>query len=370
MTTQSAQLNPPPSVPEKDGADYSIAIGLACTVLFHLLLAWLSPQFAFEKFAGSHSGISVTSANKGKTFDFELAQPAVKEEEPLLSQFVEANTAAAENRPDKTVNFSDRDQQSAQEVAAKERDVFNRPSVVGQEKIKDYNAIVSGDNSPPQIAPMPSLDNSQDVPEDRLEQKARAAQTPLSGFDKTEGLSEDGIATNVAKSKQPATQAQEFFEGAPDAKSPEGELVAVAPANRSQPKERPRLSSVSLNKNSILTTRLAGTNREGLQASDAFKTDFGTYLTEFWGIVSAQIYALHRDWTTWPAEGTYVMVQFRLTSAGEISEIVAIEETAGKKAVYTVRAAIETPQPYRKWSDDMIAKLGNSQVLTYTFHYN
>ena len=33
MTTRSAQLNPPPSVPEKDSADYSIAIGLACTVL-------------------------------------------------------------------------------------------------------------------------------------------------------------------------------------------------------------------------------------------------------------------------------------------------------------------------------------------------
>jgi len=144
VTTQSAQLNPRPDIPERDRTDYSIAIGLACTLLFHLLLVWLAPEFDLTKFSGVHGGISVTSANKGKTFDFELAQPPLvpKERDPF--KFVETNSAAPDNIPDKTTNFSNRNQQTAQEVAAKEKDPENRPSVQGQDTIKS-DAIVSGD---------------------------------------------------------------------------------------------------------------------------------------------------------------------------------------------------------------------------------
>jgi len=56
--------------------DRSIIIGIACTILFHILLILFSPQFDFTKFSGVHSGINVTRSKPGKTFDFELAQPA------------------------------------------------------------------------------------------------------------------------------------------------------------------------------------------------------------------------------------------------------------------------------------------------------
>ena len=98
MTTRFAQLNQTPPAPEKESPDRSIAIGLGCTVLFHLLLVWLSPRFAFDKFSGVHSGITVTSANKGKSFDFELAQPptTAKERDPF--RFVETNSALSFDR--------------------------------------------------------------------------------------------------------------------------------------------------------------------------------------------------------------------------------------------------------------------------------
>ena len=229
MLAQTTNLNPPPAdVPEKDTTDRSIAIGILCTVLFHLLLVVFSPRVAFSEFSGVHSGISVTSANRGKTFDFELAPgtvPQPKEKDPF--RFVETNSAAPENTPDKTTNFSNRNQQSAQEVAAKEKDAENRPSVKGQDEIKNDTAIVSGDMAPPQLAPAPTPDVSKEDAQDQAEQKARAEQVPLSGFEKVEGQSEDGIATNVAKSKSPTTRAEQALEGAQNATDPTGGLVAV-----------------------------------------------------------------------------------------------------------------------------------------------
>jgi len=369
VTTQSAQLNPPPSAPEKDSADYSIAIGLACTVLFHLLLVWLSPQFAFEKFSGVHSGISVTSANKGKTFDFELAQPAMQAKEKDPFRFVETNTAAPENIPDKTTNFSNRNQQSAQEVAATEKDPENRPTVKGQDEIKNDMAIVSGDMAPPQLPNVTTPEKTQDDAQERAEQKARAEQVPLSGFDKTEGLSEDGIATNIAKSKNPTNHAQEALEGAPDAKDPTGGLVNVAQTQRALPKERPRLSSVSLNRTTILSNRPSGVTNIGILGMDARWSEYGEYLNELIEIVQMSWYNILRESRVSPPRGSHVVVTFKINPKGE-TEIVKVEDFgSGKQAVFSCQNAITYPQPYRKWTEQMVAVLGDSQELTFSFYH-
>ncbi len=369
MTTQLAHLDPRPDIPEKDRSDYSIAIGLACTVLFHLLLVWFSPQFAFEKFSGSHSGISVTSANKGKTFDFELAQPAVTEKERDAFRFVETNSAAPENTPDKTTNFSNRNQQSAQEVAALEKDAENRPSVTGQDKIKNESAIVSGDMAPPQLPSVTAPEDKQEDTQDRAEQKARAEQVPLSGFDKTEGKSEDGIATNIAKSPNPTTNAEQALEGAPDAKDPNGGLVNVAQTHRVQPKDRPRLASTSLNRSTILSNRATGVTNIGILGMDARWSEYGEYLNELIEIVQQQWYNILRESRVSPPRGSSVVVTFKINPKGE-TEIVKVEDTnAGKQGVFSCQNAITYPQPYRKWTDQMVAVLGDSQELTFSFHY-
>jgi len=356
-------------VPEKDSADYSIAIGLACTVLFHLLLVWLSPQFAFEKFAGSHSGISVQSANKGKTFDFELAQPAMQEKEKDPFRFVETNTAAPENIPDKTTNFSNRNQQSAQEVAATEKDPENRPTVKGQDEIKNDMAIVSGDMAPPQLPNVTTPEKTQEDAQERAEQKARAEQVPLSGFDKTEGLSEDGIATNIAKSKNPTNNAEEALEGAPDAKDPTGGLVNVAQTQRTLPKERPRLSSVSLNRTTILSNRPSGVTNIGILGMDARWSEYGEYLNELIEIVQMSWYNILRESRVSPPRGSHVVVTFKINPKGE-TEIVKVEDFgSGKQAVFSCQNAITYPQPYRKWTDQMVAVLGDSQELTFSFYH-
>jgi hypothetical protein len=368
VTTQFAQLSPRADIPEKDRGDYSILIGLGCTLLFHLLLVLFAPEFNFNEFSGVHSGISVNNSNKGKTFDFELAQPAVPEKERDPFQFVETNSAAPENVPDKTANFSNRNQQSAQEVAAKELDPENRPSVKGQDEIKS-DTIVSGDMAPPQLPSAPSQDTPQEDVPDRAEQKARMEQVPLSGFDKTEGTSEDGIATNIAKSKNPSTNAQEAAEGAPDSKELTGGLITVTQTQRAQPKERPRLASTSLNRNSPLANRAAGTSNVGVIGRDARWSEYGDYLNQLIEIVQQSWYNILRESRVSPPRGSHVIVTFRINSKGE-TEIVKVEDTdAGKQGVFSCQNAITYPQPYRKWTDQMVALLGDSQELTFSFYY-
>ncbi|MDI1319662.1 MAG: hypothetical protein PSW75_05635 [bacterium] len=361
----------PVDVPERDTTDRSIAIGVGCTLLFHILLLWLSPNFAFDKFSGVHSGISVTSANRGKTFDFQLDPGlARKEKERDPFRFVETNSAAPENTPDKTTNFSNRNQQSAQEVAAKEKDPENRPSVKGQDEIKS-DTIVSGQMAPPQLAPPPTPEVSKDEAQQQAEQKARAEQVPLNGFEKVEGKSEDGIAMNVSKSKSPTTHADQAAEGAPNATDPTGGLVAVNQTNPSHapPKERPRLSSTSLNRSSILTNRAAGVTNIGIVGMDARWSEYGEYMNRLIETVQAQWYKILEESRVSPPRGSHVIVTFRINSKGE-TEIVKVEDAdAGKQGVFSCQNAITYPQPYGKWSDAMIAVLGESQEITFSFYY-
>ncbi|MBI2496399.1 MAG: hypothetical protein HYV75_00155 [Opitutae bacterium] len=370
MPAQTINLSPTPAhVPEKDTTDRSIAIGILCTVLFHLLVVVFSPRFAFSEFSGVHSGISVTSANRGKTFDFELAPGSVPEKEKEPFRFVETNSAAPENTPDKTNNFSNRNQQSAQEVAALEKDPENRPSVKGQDEIKNETAIVSGDLAPPQLAPAPTPEVSQEDAQDRAEQKARAEQVPLDGFEKVEGKSEDGIASNIARSKSPTTRAEQALEGAPNATDPTGGLVAVTSSSHAQPKQRPRLSSTSLNRSTILTNRATGVANIGILGMDARWSEYGDYLNRLIEIVQVQWYKILEGQQGAPPRGSHVVVTFRINSKGE-TEIIKVEDAdAGRQGVLSCENAITSPQPYSKWSDAMIAVLGDSQELTFAFYY-
>ena len=367
-------MTQPPELKERpldlvDNDDYtrrSIGIGIACTVFFHLLLLWLSPRFGMNKFSGVHSGISVMKPNQGKSFDFELTPPEPEPKQDLL-KFVDTNPDAPENTPDKTANFSNRNQQSAQKEAAKEKDPENRPSIKGQDEIKNDASIVTGDLSKPQqgAAAAPEVAKT-DSEKQQAELKARAEQTPLSGFEKTEGQSEDGIATNISKATTPATKADQLVEGAHDAKDPEGGLVAVNQTSKAQPKARPRLTAP---RSTILTNRATGTTNVGILGIDARWSEYGEYMQELLEIVQVQWYKILQESRVSPPRGSHVVVTFKINSKGE-TEIVKVEDSdAGKQGVVSCTSAITYPQPYRKWTEQMIAVLGDEQQITLSFYY-
>jgi len=222
--------------------------------------------------------------------------------------------------------------------------------------------------APPQAA-APTPEVTKEEAQERAEQKARLEQVPLEGFDKTEGKSEDGIATNVAKSKSITTNADQLAEGAKDAKDPTGGLLVVTQSAKQTPKERPRLSSVSLNRQSPIANHIGGVANMGIIGMDAHWSEYGEYLNELIEIVQAQWYAILRESRVSPPHGSSVVIKFRINAKGE-TEVTAVEdENAGKQGVFSCQNAITYPQPYRKWSDAMIAVLGDSQELTFKFYY-
>jgi hypothetical protein len=329
----------------------------------------LSPQFALDDFSGVHTGINVGNTNRGQSFEFELAQPEVAEERKPF-RFVETNSAAPENAPDKTENFSNRSQQAAQEVAALETDPEKRPSTKGEDVFKDSSAIVSGDMAPPQLAPPPTPEEAQQDQQQRAEQKARMEQVPLSGFDKTEGAAEDGIATNVAESKASSTHAAEAVQGAKDSTEAEGGVVAVtAQTAQVQPKERKRLASASLNRQSPLANRMAGVSNVGVQASDAFRSEYGEYLNELIEIVQVSWYRILAESRVSPPRGSHVAITFTINAEGETDIVKVEDEGSGRQGVFSCQNAIQARQPYRKWSPEMIALLGEEQSLTFRFYH-
>ncbi|MBA3849578.1 MAG: hypothetical protein C0502_06225 [Opitutus sp.] len=345
----------------------SVGIGLVCTVLFHVLLLSLAPYFPVEKFAGSHSNLgAIARAARGKEFNFELADapPAEKPADPF--KFVETNPDAPENTPDKTINYSNRNQQSAQQEKPAEIDPENRPSVKGRDDIKNDSSIVSGDLARPQqgaavTATQQAIENLQP----QAAQQARAEQIPLAGTEKIDGKSEDGIGSNISQSKSPSNNAEQFAEGAKNGKSATGGLTESSQVDRPTPRPRPRLTQARPNP---LQNRIAGTSNIGILGIDARWSEYGEYMQEFIEIVQTSWWEILRESRIYPQTGTRVVVTFTLNSDGEVS-ILSTEETAGRQGVYACTNAITTRQPYRKWTEQMIAVLGRQQTMTFSFHY-
>ena len=215
----------------------------------------------------------------------------------------------------------------------------------------------------------PSRDPSKDEAADRAEQLARAEQVPLNGFEKVSGKSEDGIAMNKAKSKSPTTNAEQALEGDPNSKNAQGGLVAVQQTSQAQSKQRPRLASASLNQTIPLTTRLSGVDNAGIVSRDARWSEHGEYLNEMLEIIRVTWYRILEESRVSPPRGSHVMVTFKINAKGE-TDIVKVENAdSGKQAVFSCQNAITYPQPYRKWSQQMIAVLGEQQELTIAFYY-
>lgn len=367
MTIQLAAPRPNPLAAEKDTTDRSILIGIVCTLMFHVLLVLLSPQFSFNSFSGVHTGINVTHSKPGKTFDFELAPMTPQEKERKPFQFVETNPDAPANEPDKTSNFSNRNQQSAQMEKPKELDPEHRPSITNaQDKIKNESAVVTGDLSKPQQGAAAQPESTKTDEQEQKEMKLRLEQATLSGFDKNEGKSEDGVASNVSQSKSPSTGADKNVEGVRTATEADGSLVAATAAQKTQPKARPRLTAP---RTTILSNRATGVSNLNIVGMDARWSEYGEYLNELIEIVQTQWYHILEESRVSPPRGTHVIIKFSINAKGE-TDIVKVEDfDAGKQGVFSCQTAIQARQPYRKWTEQMIAVLGEVQTLDFAFYY-
>jgi hypothetical protein len=119
----------------------------------------------------------------------------------------------------------------------------------------------------------------------------------------------------------------------------------------------------------ILANQPHGVSRAGQIGVDAKFSEFGDYLQELIEIVQSQWNRVLTQTATYPVTGSKVIIRFTLNSNGEVSRIEEVEETAGKQGTYACLSAIQDRQPYRPWTKEMVAILGNEQQITFQFYY-
>jgi hypothetical protein len=119
----------------------------------------------------------------------------------------------------------------------------------------------------------------------------------------------------------------------------------------------------------IFSDNKFGTMNIALAAVDAKWSNFGFYVQRMIETVQIQWDRILLSSTLYPPSGTIVTIKFRLDSAGKITGIGIVKNTSSEQGKEACLSAITARSPFGKWSDDMIAVLGDSQEMTLTFNY-
>ncbi len=283
-------------------------------------------------------------------------------------QFVEANPDAPENTPDNTNNFGARNTQASQEKPNPDAK-GDRAATEGK---KDWqsNQVVSGRLTPPTEAPPPEPPPTQQVAA-ALEKaaEARKEENPLPGFEKLEGTNPNGFGMNKAERTDNVTQSQEKVEGAREAPLTVGQLSPTQPQiDPRKPQPRMRIEQQRV-RPAIFAENRVGTSNIGPASIDSRWSNYGAYLQRLIDAVQVQFDRLNEESRIMPPTGTVVTVKFILDKEGAISEILDSSSTGGKQAENICKSAITSRAPYGKWTDDMVALLGEQQEMTFNFYW-
>lgn len=345
----------------------SSLVGVGGVIVFYLLL-WAAAPYLF------HADPIPASANRtnpaAKQFNIELApdtfvKPVPKPPPP--NKFVETNPDAPENIPDKTTNFAAQNQQVAQEKATPDGK-SDMPALEGKKDFQS-NQIVSGQLSKPieLVEAVPPADVT--PPSEKTVQAPKLEQNPLTGFEKKDGDSKDGFASNIAKVADNTRMIPNRVEGVRNVPLLQ-DAVATQPAiDPQRPRPRPTVVKQQQVRPAILAERLAGTSNIGPTAVDARWSNYGAYLQRMIETVQIRWEQLLVESKVYPTSGSTVTVKFVMDSEGKISRIVNVDGTASDAATRACMSAITDRAPYGAWTDDMKAVLGEQQEMTFTFYY-
>lgn len=344
----------------------AIQIGVLGTILIHLILLLLAPNIFRLDQVRSLGRPHVTP----HPFNIEMspdsyisAKPPPK---PPPPKFVETNPNAPENTPDKTSNFSNRNQQVAQEKPTP-HGKSDHPALAGRKDVQSTQ-IVTGQLSKPQVSvPVPP---KAAPPKPAAAAAPKLEQNPLAGFEKQKGESPDGFASNIAKPADNSKSVDVKTPGLKDApliQNPQ----AFAPPQIDPKHPQPRRTLDQHVRPAIFSENKFGTQNIGPTAVDARWSNYGVYLQRMIETVQIEWDRTLAASKIYPNSGSAVSVKFVMNTKGDIARIVSVEPTAGTSdaATRACISAITNRAPYGEWTDDMIAMLGNEQEMTFTFYY-
>jgi len=349
-----------------DPESRSTAVGLLGVLIFYLLVWLFGPRLL-----DFHSVGSVVRPHAStRQFNIQIAPDMFVKPKPKPAQpfkFVETNPDAPENIPDKTENFSNRNQQVAQEKPTP-NGKSDHPALEGQTEIKT-SQIVTGQLSQPveqiQAVPLPA----EATPVEKPAATPKQEQNPLSGFEKKQGDNPAGFGSNVAQAADNAKPIPQKIEGQKNA-SLDPDATAVEPAiDPMHPRPRPQVVKQQKTRPAIFTENKFGTSNIGNIAVDAKWSNYGAYLQRLIETVQIEWDSILEQSKSYPGSGTYVAVKFILDSEGKITRIVDVDNHSTEQGSRACVSAITNRSPYGPWTEDMKQMLGEQQEMTFTFYY-
>jgi hypothetical protein len=275
---------------------------------------------------------------------------------------VEANPNANNNTPDRTTNFAAQNQQVAQEKPTTGKS--DMPSLEGRKDVQSTQ-IVTGSLAKPEHT-QPVVPPSPVTPPKPTQVAPKQQQNPLSGYEKKEGDDKDAYGSNISNQPDNAKDIPQKVDGAKTT-SAVTSTSTVPQIDPRHPQPRPTLEQQHV-RPAIFAENKVGTSNIGPMALDARWSSYGEYLQRM-------IETIQREWDnilggrTYPPSGTTVQVKFRMTSDGKIAEIIDVNSTSTEQGKQACESAITNPSPYGKWTDEMIAVLGDQQEMTFVFYY-
>ncbi len=341
----------------------SILIGIIGTILVHLLLLLVSPVLLRSD--GAHA-LQRPHA-KPQQFSIQLAADAFKPPAPPKQmKYVETNPEAPENTPDKTNNFSDRNQQVAQEKPTP-NGKSERPAMEGQKDIHSTQIVDGRLTKPMEAIPVPPTPESKELESKLMAPKQE--QNPLTGFEKKIGADADGFASNLAAPSDAAKNIPEKIDGLKDVRLIEGATDMRPAVDPHHPRARPQIVATMQTRPAIFEENKIGTQNVGVRGQNANWSHYGEYLKKLTEIVQMQFDKLNYESRVTPPPGTIVTVKFTLQKDGHV-KIVDVDQKRGTEQAARISvSSITIPSPYAEWTDDMKALLGDEDHMEFDFYY-
>lgn len=338
----------------------AIVVGFIATLVFHLLfyVAMPSSPLGFESRDPAESDL-------GKDLQIELMEET-PEEQPRQPRYVETNPEAPENEPDKTDNFSARNQQAANEKVPEELSKDKTPARDGRDDVPFDKAFTGTYEQTPAFQPTPATREQQPV-QGQQGSEQPMAQNPPSGFDESRSDDPDGLASTVAKpapNPKPDAKVTDGSDKPQQQARPQIDASVASPA-RPAPAPRPRLPKAPPGP---VKRQPAGVSQTGRTAVNAHFGPFGDYLERMQEAIQQRWDALGRQRSISESQ-TRVVLEFTLTKEGLIRDLETIDTTSKALGTLLCRTAVEQGQSYGEWSKEMVTLLGDDEKITFTFYY-
>ena len=336
----------------------ALGLGIAATLLFHLLFFVAVPRSLIVL-----DPIDPDATQLGQDLELVLQE---EEPEPPQPRYVETNPEAPENEPDKTDNFSARNQQAANETVPEELSPDKTPARDGRDDAPTEKAF-SG-TPDPQIAfrPTPATREQQPL-QGQPGSEAPMAQNPPSGIDEVRGDDPEGLASSIAKPLPNPTPDATKTDGSdrPRQQARPQIEASVASPERPAPAPRPRLPRALPGP---VKRQPAGVSQTGRTAVNAHFGPFGDYLERMQEAIQQRWDSLGRARSISETQ-TRVVLEFTLTKEGLIRDLETVDTTSQALGTLLCRTAIEQGQSYGEWSKEMVQLLGEDEKITFTFYY-